>query len=240
MCLYRLLHFGLDACKPRWMHFIYLDESGDPGPVNSPTKHYILAGFSVHHGDWPALEVRLRRFRTKMFERFGYPADAELHASELLGASPSLHGVSRSDRLQIARQLIYILSHSPEIRAFAWGANKTMDGAAEAVACRAMADLSVWTQEGRIGPRTPCTHAGFLVLHDAAPSQPFKRVPRPDGLVGHPVGLSSRHDNMIQVADIIAYLVRQKVAPNRHAMANGYVTLCDKLTPISLGWNWLG
>jgi hypothetical protein len=221
------------------MHFVYLDESGDPGSVNSPTKHYIIAGFSVHHGDWAAFDERLRRFRTRMFERFGYPAEAELHAAELLGASPSLHGVSRSDRLQIARQLIYILSHSTEIRAFAWVANKTRDGVAEAVACRAMGDLSVWTDEGRIGPRTPCRHAGFLVLHDATPSQPFRHVPRPGGLVGHPVGLSSRHDIMIQVADMIAYLVRQKIAPNRHAMANGYVTLCDKLAPISLGWSGL-
>ncbi len=131
---------------------MYLDENGDPGLKNSPTKHYILAGFSVHHGDWQALEVRLREFRVKMATRYGYPAEAELHASELLGASP------------------------------------------------------------------------------------FKHIGRSDWLVGHPVGLSSRDDNMIQVADLIAYMVRQKFSPNRHALTNGYVTLCDKLLPTSLGW----
>lgn len=222
------------------MHLVYLDESGDPGLVNSPTKHYILAGFSVHHGDWAALDNRLRRFRVTMFERFGFPIDAELHASEWLGASPALHGVSRSDRLQVARQLVYMLSRCMEIRTFAWTTHKTNEAVVETVACRAMADLATWTRDGRIGPRTPCRHASFLILHDAAPSQPFKEVPRPDQLVGHPVGLSSRHDRMIQVADMIAYLVRQKIAPNRHALTNGYVTLCDKLAPISLGWNNFG
>ncbi len=222
------------------MHLVYLDESGDPGWVNSPTKHYILAGFSVHHGDWSALDFRLRQFRVTMFERFGYPIDAELHASELLGASPSLHGVCRSDRLQVARQLVYMLSRCTEIRTFAWTTHKTNETVVETVAGRAMADLTTWTRDGRIGPRTPCRHASFLILHDAAPSQPFKAVPRPDQLVGHPVGLSSRHDRMIQVADMIAYLVRQKIAPNRHALTNGYVTLCDKLAPISLGWDNFG
>ncbi len=55
------------------MHFVYLDESGDPGLKNSPTRHYILAGFSVHHGDWRALEVRLQEFRAKMAIRLVYP-----------------------------------------------------------------------------------------------------------------------------------------------------------------------
>jgi hypothetical protein len=187
---------------------VYLDESGDPGLKNSPTKHYILAGFSVHHGDWQALEVRLR----------------------------DIHGVGRADRLLLARSLIYMLSRCPEIRTFAWVVRKALAGPVEAAAGQAMADLTTWTLDGRIGPNNPCRHAGFLILHDAAPSQPFKHIGRSDWLVGHPVGLSSRDDNMIQVADLIAYMVRQKFSPNRHALTNGYVTLCDKLLPTSLGW----
>lgn len=218
------------------MHFVYLDESGDSGLKNSPTKHYILAGFSIHHGDWQALAVRLREFRAKMATRYGYPAEAELHASELLGAAPFIHGVSRPDRLLLARSLIYMLSRCPEIRTFAWVVRKARAGPVETAAGQAMADLTTWTLDGRIGPNNPCRHAGFLILHDAAPSQPFKHIGRSDWLVGHPVGLSSRDDNMIQVADLIAYMVRQKFSPNRHALTNGYVTLCDKLLPTSLGW----
>jgi hypothetical protein len=129
-----------------------------------------------------------------------------------------------------------MLSRCPEIRTFAWVVRKALAGPVEAAAGQAMADLTTWTLDGRIGPNNPCRHAGFLILHDAAPSQPFKHIGRSDWLVGHPVGLSSRDDNMIQVADLIAYMVRQKFSPNRHALTNGYVTLCDKLLPTSLGW----
>lgn len=230
---------GLLRARPHQtpcMHLIYLDESGDPGLQNSPTKHYLIAGFAVHHGSWQGLRTRLQSFRREMADRYGFPATAELHASELLGASPLLHGVCRAHRLLLARQLVYMLSSCPEIRTFAWVTKKSLSDPVTTVAHQAMSDLTAWTLDGRISVDPPCRHAGFLILHDAAPSQPFRQVTPSAWLVGHPVGLSSRDDEMIQVADMIAYLVRQKFAPNRHALKNGYVTLCDKLAANSLGW----
>jgi len=45
------------------MHFIYLDESGDPGMNGSPTNHYILAGFALTASDWHKVQRRFALFR---------------------------------------------------------------------------------------------------------------------------------------------------------------------------------
>jgi hypothetical protein len=56
----------------------------------------------------------------------------------------------------------------------------------------------------------------------------------------NPVGQCSRDADFIQVADLIAYVVKQKFSPNKHALRVGTVTLCDKLLPVSLRWRFLG
>jgi len=69
------------------MHLIYLDESGDPGARNSPTSHYVLAGFAVHHSAWSTFDQKIKSLRLKLERRYGYPVTKELHACELLGAA---------------------------------------------------------------------------------------------------------------------------------------------------------
>ncbi len=97
----------------RFVHFIYLDESGDPGLKNSPTKHYILAGLSVHHDDWHEIDKRLRAFRKWAEEVHGLNLAHEIHAAEFLGAANMHCGLRREQRLIIVRRLIGILSQSP-------------------------------------------------------------------------------------------------------------------------------
>ena len=56
----------------------------------------------------------------------------------------------------------------------------------------------------------------------------------------NPVGQYSQDADLIQVADLIAYVVKQKFSPNKHALRVGTVTLCDKLLPVCLGWRFIG
>lgn len=218
------------------MHFIYMDESGDLGLINSPTSHYILAGFSIHHGDWLASSNLLLSFREEVQTRYGYPADKELHAAELLGGAKSLCGVGRHERLLIARQLIYRLSHCGFIKVFAWIVRKSSVNPLGVVAPCVMRDLDQWARDGAFGVASSCEHKGYFVIHDRTSTPLFKCVPRPLSLIGHPVGQCSREVEMIQVADLIAYAVKQKYSPNGYARSSGVVTLCDKLKPITLGW----
>ena len=148
------------------MHFIYLDESGDLGLINSPTSHYILAGFSIHHGDWSAFSDWLKSFREEVQARYGFPAAKELHAAELLGGAKSLCGVGRHERLLIARQLINRLSHSGFIKVFAWVVRKSSVNPLGIVAPCAMSDLDRWAREGAFGVVPSCAHKGYFVIHD--------------------------------------------------------------------------
>lgn len=218
------------------VHFIYLDESGDLGLTNSPTTHYILAGFSIHHGDWAAFSCLLRSFRLEIHAQFGFPATKELHAAELLGGANAVCGVGRHERLLIARHLIYRLARCGLIKVFAWVVRKSDTCPIALIAPCAMRDLERWTQAGALSDAKSCQHKGFYVIHDRMSSPLFKDMPRPPLLVGHPIGQCSQEVEMIQVADLIAYAVKQKYSPNRYALRSGAVTLCDKLKPISLGW----
>lgn len=34
------------------MYLLYVDESGDTGHVNSPTKHFVLSALVIHEDQW--------------------------------------------------------------------------------------------------------------------------------------------------------------------------------------------
>ena len=222
------------------MHLIYLDESGDPGARNSPTSHYVLAGFAVHHSAWSTFDQKIKSLRLKLERRYGYPVTKELHACELLGAATTFCGVGRAERLLMARRLIMELSTCTEIRVFAWVMEKGDTALLERIGAQAMADLDEWSSHGLLPAANDCRHLGFFIVHDHTSNPPFRTIKRGSGLIGNPVGQCSRDADLIQVADLIAYVVKQKFSPNKHALRVGTVTLCDKLLPVCLGWRFLG
>jgi len=45
------------------MYLMYVDESGDSGIINSPTKYFILTGMVFHELRWRLLLDELKTFR---------------------------------------------------------------------------------------------------------------------------------------------------------------------------------
>ena len=130
------------------VHFIYLDESGDPGLINSPTKHYILAGLSVHHTDWHRVDERLRGFRQWAMDVYGLDPRHEIHAAEFLGAANMHCGLRREQRLLVIRRLVGVLSESPELRFFGWIADKESSDPLQRTGNRCIMDLKEWLSTG--------------------------------------------------------------------------------------------
>ena len=221
------------------MHFIYLDESGDPGLKNSPTNYYILAGFSLHHSDWHAFDERIQSFRKQMEHEFGFSADKELHTSEFLGSGFRIGGINRPVRLRIAQKLVGLLAESPEIRVFAWAIRKTTFHPLATISAHAMGDLHKWISSQIIYKPNTCEHQSFYIVHDETSNPPFKTTVRPLTLVGRPSCHPSQDGHFIQIADFIAYVVKQRLAPRTHARACELQDLCDGLAPVSLGWRIL-
>jgi len=67
------------------MYFLYVDESGDPGPLapgrqNSP--HYIVTGIAVPALDWRNLLTVTVDIRRQLKIGYGLPVRAELHGAE--------------------------------------------------------------------------------------------------------------------------------------------------------------
>jgi hypothetical protein len=84
------------------MHLLYVDESGDTGRHNPQNHTFVLCGLMIHHADWHEARSDLLEMRSRMEQIFGLPKAAEIHASELLGRSPSRFGLDRTARIKAA------------------------------------------------------------------------------------------------------------------------------------------
>ncbi len=85
------------------MHLLYVDESGDPGLLNSPTRFYILSGLVVHELRWLATLDHLIAFRRRMRRAFGLKLREEIHAAKLITGPGVLARIPKHDRLTILR-----------------------------------------------------------------------------------------------------------------------------------------
>lgn len=86
---------------------MYVDESGDPGKINSPTNFYILSAVILHESYWlaflnEAIEVRRELKKTK-----GLLMKEELHAADFVTKRIKLRsGVPRNERMDILKKCI--------------------------------------------------------------------------------------------------------------------------------------
>jgi hypothetical protein len=85
------------------MYFMYVDESGDPGLTNSPTRYFTLTGMVVHELRWHEVLNRLVTFRQNMRKSFGLQMREEIHAGVMLSRPGNLIRIRKNDRLTIIR-----------------------------------------------------------------------------------------------------------------------------------------
>lgn len=83
---------------------MYVDESGDTGLGNSPTRYFALSGLVVHESRWRDFVNVLIQFKRTMKEVYGLPVRAEIHASEYINSR--VYGLERHLRLAILRNLL--------------------------------------------------------------------------------------------------------------------------------------
>jgi hypothetical protein len=214
------------------VHFIYLDESGDPGLINSPTKHYILAGLSVSHADWHKVDERLRAFRRWAGDVHGLDPRHEIHAAEFLGAANMHCGLRREQRLLVIRRLMAVLSDSPELRFFGWIADKESPEPLQRAGNRCIMDLKDWLTSGDF---SSSNH--LFIIHDQMHQTPEAwHGDFHAHIIGRPLSQSSRESRQLQVADLTAYLLKQSLQPNRFLKEQGAHHLIRRLNELTLGW----
>src|SRR5258706_1110225 len=87
------------------MYFMYVDESGDTGLVNSPTTHFALSGLVIHESKWRDFTALMVTFRKSLKAIYGLQIRAEIHASAFI-QSPPVEGMPRHIRLAILRNFL--------------------------------------------------------------------------------------------------------------------------------------
>ena len=87
------------------MYIMYVDESGDTGMANSPTRYFALSGLTVHESHWRDLLNQLVAFRRTMKTVHGLPLRTEIHASHYIRSAP-VEGMAKYVRLAIMRQFL--------------------------------------------------------------------------------------------------------------------------------------
>jgi len=87
------------------MYLMYVDESGDVGMVNSPTRYFVLTGLVVHELRWQNYLDQLIAFRRRMRVSFGLRLRDEIHASAFINRPGALVRIPKNERLTILRML---------------------------------------------------------------------------------------------------------------------------------------
>ena len=98
---------------------MYVDEGGDSGLVNSPTRYFVLTGLVIHELRWHDAVSDLVTFRQTMRAKFGSILREEIHAEEMLTRPGPLVKIRRNDRLSIIHHFLDELS--------SWGCLSTIN-----------------------------------------------------------------------------------------------------------------
>lgn len=87
------------------MYLMYVDESGDVGTVNSPTRYFVLCGLVLHELRWAAYLDELVAFRRDIKAAFGLKLREEIHSSALINKPGTLARIPKHQRLEILRRM---------------------------------------------------------------------------------------------------------------------------------------
>lgn len=236
------------------MYLMYVDESGDTGLVNSPTRYFVLSGLVVHESQWRQLLESLVSFRKRLKDIYGLPIRAEIHASEFIGSR--VFNLERFVRLAILRNTLDELAKLNFISVTNVVVDKTGKPPNYDVFNSAWITLFQRFENTLQYGNFP---GGFrndqgMVLTDAIAGQSLMRlvrkmaiynpVPNAGGpgsgvrnlpirrIIEDPHSKDSRDSLPVQMCDVIAYFLSQKLRPNSYIERTRSSDYFDRLQPI--------
>lgn len=192
------------------MHLVYVDESGDPGSLRSPTDHYVLAGLCLAASDWHSCHQGLHRLRERMHASMGLSLEAEIHAAEFLGGARRHQGLEAWQRVRAAHWVVQDLARLPAAKLLL--AQRCKAGCVDVLGecwrelcvqalASAGGDTLLIVTDTTDGPRVIEALAG---LETAARER----------IIDDPFHRDSRKSLLLQTVDLVAYLHRQAFRPN--------------------------
>jgi hypothetical protein len=235
---------------------MYVDESGDTGVSNSPTKHFALSSLIVHELRWEAVLQQLIEFRRRLRERYGLRMAEEIHAAGMINKPGPLVRISRNDRLSILRAFVDEITHLPDVNSINVVLDKRVTDTSDAVFDRGWRTLiqrfeNTLSNRNFPGPANP-DERGMIICdqtdarlnrllrrmrrYNPIPNQgtfgPGYRDLRLKYIVEDPVHRNSKDTYFLQVVDTIAFFLYQAVAPNAYIRRKGARKHFLRLLPV--------
>jgi len=217
------------------MHVVYVDESGDLGASGSPSRLFILSAILVSHERWLEARDELAGMRANLDSLYGLRVGAEIHAAEFLGGAHRHHSLDVRRRFQCAHHILGFLRRSRCLQPVRIGIEKGGEGG------RALLDLAWSGLLGEVSfevsqtPASACGSRGLLVVmdhHGALPYRPAAGATALGPLLELPFGRRSEDSQFLQCADLLGFLTKQSLDPNRHfagSQGRGLVQIAEQL-----------
>ena len=220
---------------------MYVDESGDVGMNGSPTRYFVLTGLVVHELRWQTCFDQIITFRRRMKQQFGLLLREEIHSAALINKPGDLVRISRNDRLTILREFADELAAMSDLNVINIVIDKQKAGRPPDYDVFGMAWKTLIQRFNNTlsyrnfkGPQN-ADERGMLFpdfTDDKKLTQMLRQMRRynpitnqaPYGqgyrnlavtnIIEDPNFRDSAHSQFIQAADLIAFLLYQKLAPS--------------------------
>lgn len=223
------------------MYLMYVDESGDSGLVNSPTRYFILSGLVIHELRWNEALDQLIAYRQRMRNSFGLLMRDEIHSAHLINKPGDLVRIQRNNRLTIIRAFLNEVGALPEISVINVIVDKRGKPEGYAVMEKAWGALiqrfsNTIKHRNFPGPANP-DERGMIVPDNTDVKvvqglmrkvRKYNPVPNQSqfgagyrnmtitNMVEDPYFKDSRHSYFIQAADVVAFSLYQRMAPSSY------------------------
>lgn len=239
------------------MFFLYADESGDSGLINSPTRYYVLSGIIIHELSWNNWLGVMQNMRQRFKQSYGLKMNEEIHSSPFLTNPGALARIPKHIRLTILREVLDTIASTPGTNVFAVVVDKTkhvnnstdvFELAWKAFIQRFENTLNCNNFKG------PQNSQDFgLVITDNTNDFKLRKIlrkmrrfnPIPSmytnlptrylqliSVTEDPVSRDSAHSLFIQAADVVSFSVYQHFAPNSYIKQKGGHYYIHKLDPV--------
>jgi len=239
------------------MYLMYVDESGDCGLVNSPSRYFVLSGLVIHELRWQACLDELVDFRRQLRQKFGLRLREEFHASVFVTTPGDYIRIKRNDRLAMVREFAGFLSKLTDANLINVVVDKQGKPAEYDVFSSAWRSLiqrfeNTISKRNFRGPANAderglilCDHTDDKKLtlllrqmrhynpipHKTSFKSGYRNLPL-TYIIEDPSFRDSEHSYFIQAVDLTAYLLYQHLSPNVYIRKHAGHNYFKKLSPI--------
>jgi Protein of unknown function (DUF3800) len=233
---------------------MYVDESGDPGKNNSPTRYFVLSAIIFHESYWLNILDDLINFKRQLKDRYGLLIKEEIHASVFISGRPKLKNtIARNDRLDLLKKCLDWLSSRPDISIISVRIDKQQNTDPFDRAWQLLVQRFENTLLNKNFPGPFNNDKGLMFADNTNGQKLVKLVrqmrrynPIPNmasygggsrniplrAIIEDPIFRDSGHSFLLQMVDVVAYFAKQVYEPNNFVKAKGARTFYGRLNPV--------